>query len=259
MSRGKKIGKLVVMLDRVVQKVRWGGNSDHRAEFTVDLRFDFHTGDFHVEHDGKWYTAKTKEALEGKVKKAVERTIDLVWDRYIVVHYEATAKPLELGTNAPSTSTGNIYDINSDRAKMEGWRGKKSRSVIAGIDLTWELRDYTRPWTRPESGKIVRSKRDVDYWESDEGKITEHLGDPIELDDDELPTGAVLWSKDREQLLHDILKMLADLDRRMVELFRGDAEALAGKLDVLSFDPQRLLAAPPADLKPAKREKRKHP
>jgi hypothetical protein len=262
-SRGKKIGKLVVTLDRVVEKVRWGGYGDRHAEFVVDLRFDFHTGDFHVEHEGNWYSAKTKEALEAKIKKAVERTIDLVWDRYIVVQYEMTAKPLE-STNAPSLSTGNVFGISDDRDDLiERWRRKKIIKVVAGIELAWDLVDYTRPWIRPESGKSIRCKRTVDYYEDDAGKHVERLGDPCELDSDELPTGAVLWSKEREQLLHDILKMLAELDRRMVELFRGDAEALAGKLDVLSFDPQRLLAAPPADLKtvdlkPAKREKRKH-
>jgi len=246
MSRGKKIGKLTVTLDRVTHKVRWGGYGDEKATFPIDLRFDFHTGDFHAEHDGVWYSAKTKAELEKKIKKAVERTIDLVWDRYIVVHYEVTAKPLER-TNAPSLNTGNVYGIDDDRAALaERWR-KKTHSVIAGIDLAWEIVDYTRPWTRPEDKKIVRSKRDVDFFENDEGKLVEHLGDPNEGDSDDLPTGAVLWSKEREQLLHDILKMLAELDRRMVDLFRGDAEKLAEKLDGLMIDPRRLLAAPPAE------------
>jgi hypothetical protein len=150
---------------------------------------------------------------------------------------------------------------------VERWRRKKVTNVIAGIELAWEIVEYTRPWQRPENGKIVRSKRDVDSREDDDGHSTDYLGDPVEQDDDELPTGAVLWTKEREQLLHDILGMLGDLDRRMVELFRGDAEALADKLDGmrvdpsrLRVDPSRLLAAPPdAEVKPTKKRKARTP
>lgn len=257
MSHGKKIGKLVIRLDRVIQKVRWGGSGDHRAEFSVDLRFDFHTGDFFVEHDGKWYSAKTKEALEAKVKKAVERTIDLVWERYIVVSYEAAVRPVDPILNNVDGTTSNTYSIKDERddlVKRSIRHGTKTTHVVAGIELTWEIVEYTKPWARPESGKLVRSKRDVrSGWDGDERR--EYIGDPYENDDDELPDGAVLWTKEREDLLHEILAMLGKLDAKMVDLFRGDAEGLAKKLDAAQLDPSRLLAAPP---EPKVESKKKH-
>lgn len=258
MSRGKKIGKLVIRLDRVIQKVRWGGSGDHRAEFSVDLRFDFHTGEFHVEHDGKWYSAKTKEALETKVKKAVERTIDLVWERYLVVSYEAAVRPVDPVLNNPDGSTSNTYSIKHERddlVKRSIRHGTETKHVVAGIDLTWQIVEYTKPWARPESGKLVRSKRDVrSGWDGDERR--EFIDDPYENSDDELPDGAVLWTKEREDLLHEILAMLGKLDAKMVELFRGGADELAKKLDAAQLDPSRLLAAPPAEPEPKKKRRR---
>jgi hypothetical protein len=248
-NHGKKIGTLLVRLDRVVEKVRWGGYGNRRAEFGVDLRFDLHTGLFHASHDGIWYAAKTKEDLEAQLKKAVERTIDLVWERYLIVSYEATARRVDAVLNAPNGSSGEIYSIESDRADLPKKIGS-SRRAITSIELTWEVVEYTRPWPRPEDSKLVRSKRGL---RSSQGK--EHVDDPIEQDSDALPTGAVLWSKEREDLLHEILAAIGKLDSRMTELFRGKADALAKKLDAAMLDPSRLLAAPAAAQPKKKRRK----
>jgi hypothetical protein len=249
-NHGKKIGTLLVRLDRVVEKVRWGGYSNRRAEFGVDLRFDLHTGLFHASHDGIWYAAKTKEDLEAQLKKAVERTIDLVWERYLVVSYDATARLVDAVLNAPNSNAGTIYSIERDRTDLPTKKIGNARRAITSIELTWNVVEYTRPWPRPEDGKLVRSKRDL---RSSQGK--EYVDDPIEQDSDALPTGAVLWSKEREDLLHEILAAIGKLDSRMTELFRGGADDLAKKLDAAMLDPGRLLAAP-AESQPKKKRRR---
>lgn len=252
MSRGKKIGKLVVRLDRVLEKTRWSGSNRH-AEFQVDLRFDLSRGDFHAQHEGKWYSAATKADLEAQIKKAVERTIEIEWDRYLVVDYSATAKPLD-ARGLPSTSTSNAFGIDADRQELVRYRGvrgdREERRLICGLEIAWEIVDYSRPWARPEDGKTVRSQRDVSFYFKDEdgrrtgarrSKLAEQIGDPVERDDDSLPTGAVLWTTDRERFLNEIVATLAAIDAKLVDLLRGDADELAAKLDSLAGDPSRLL------------------
>jgi len=91
----------------------------------------------------------------------------------------------------------------------------------------------------------VRAKRSIEIvkYGSSVGEI--RIGEPQEWDDDKLPSGTLLWTKEREALLVDVVAALGKLDKRLVELFSGDAEALGRRIDsTAQGDPSRLLAAP---------------
>jgi hypothetical protein len=73
----------------------------------------------------------------------------------------------------------------------------------------------------------------------------EKIGEPEEWEDDVLPSGMLLWTPEREAVLAEIVASLGKLDARLLDLFTGDATALAGKIDAAAqTDPSRLLAAP---------------
>lgn len=224
---GKKVGTLVIHLDRVVAKVRWGMCSDHKAKFVVDLRLDTRTGVFHAQYDGVWYSAKTQAELHDQIKASVKHSVELVWERYIVISYDATVR--RLNKNRLDENSYITYSIDMNHSR---------KRTVTGIDLTWSVVDYTQPWTRPEDRVSVRSKRELSY---DADSHTEHLGDPHEQKDDSLPAGAVLWTAEREQFLHDVLEALGKLDTRMVALFGGAPDELARKIDVIATSGHRLL------------------
>lgn len=236
--KGKKIGELHVRLDRVKKKVRWGAYSDDKASFTVDLRFDIHDGTFYAKHDGVVYSAKTQAELHDKIKAAVERTIDVVWERYLIVNYSASARMMTLGRH-PHTNSSTTLEIDSERDELEVRdvsTHEEREGTITGIELLWEIEEYTQPWARPEDGKTVRSRRSVIHRiDLATDVITEHLGDPSELDNAELPAGAVLWTAEREAFLHSVLAALGQLDAKMVELFRGPPDDVAKRLDRGAF------------------------
>ena len=97
---------------------------------------------------------------------------------------------------------------------------------------------------------MVRMRREVNCRLADrdgEGRETyeEVVGSPNEQDDDQLPTGAVPWTVKREAFLREVLAALGQLDARMVELFGGDPDQLARRLDAaVQQGSARLLAAP---------------
>ena len=65
---GKKIGKLVVKLDRKKTRYRW-------AQLEVELRFDIHSGDFWAQYEGNWYSDATKDGLTDQIKVAATKAL----------------------------------------------------------------------------------------------------------------------------------------------------------------------------------------
>lgn len=250
MKRGKKIGALVVRLDR--KKDRY-----HNAEVTTDLRFELSSGTFFADYEGKTYEAKSKDALSDQIKAVATKSLSFEWTRYIFIDYEATGWPLEDEKAGRPETSGRYTTFKLDDNRGKANYDEKS-FVVCGIDLHWSLADVSDPYPLPESpGKLVRSCRSVDIWDHSTKRGQERLGDPNEWKDAKLPVGTVPWTPEREMILAEVLRALGKLDARMVELFRGSGDDLAKRLDAAAqTDTSRLLAAPPDDTETAPRRAR---
>lgn len=231
-GRGKKIDMLTILTDRVVSK-RFG--HEKRAEFQVELRLD-QRGIFHALYQGVWYDDPTQKGLTDKIRKAVHRTIDVTWTRYCLVDYSATACALDDDSNRPDQHGGTVYDIDADRTDLDKpdrshhRRMANSRYQIKGLDLTWDVVDYSSAYERPEDHRSVRMKRDIYVRDG-----VDHVTDSEELDDDKLPIGAFPWTPDREAFLHEILSTFRAIDARMSALFSGAPEAVAAQIDATAI------------------------
>jgi len=232
---GKKIGTLTVTLDRKKTRYKW-------ASVDVELRFDLKSGKFHAQWEGNWYSAATKDELTAHIKAAATKTLAIEWKRYIQIAYEAKGWPIEDPKSGRPATSGNYheFEIDDDRSKFGG---RAEKYAICSIELHWSLCEISEPYNLPEdSNKRVRAQRAVDVWTwgPDTGK--EKIGDPQEWENDVLPSGTFLWTPEREAFLAKVVGALGKLDRRLVDLFSGDVEQLAGKIDAASqTDPNRLL------------------
>lgn len=238
---GKKVGTLRVKLDRVTGRSNGVLRYQEKAHFDVELRLDS-KGTFHAAHGGRWFSAKTQLELHDLVKGSFDSTVDVTWERYLVVDYTATAKPLITGSSRTESCWSDNYSIKDDRQKLKGdpTTDRRSRSphAITGISLEWEVVDYSSPYHPPEEPeKTVRMKRELGTHKvrNDEGDDTDVYElvpyDPREMDNDALPKGAVVWTAEREALLVGIRDALGKLDAKLVALFRGEPDELASKID----------------------------
>lgn len=250
---GKKVGTLRVRLERMTSR-------SHHAHVEVELRLDVDRGMFHAPYEGAWYGAPTKEELLVKIRRAAEKTVDVAWTRYLVVDYRATAWPLR-GDSGRPCSSGSYRELSLDEDRLSlsrpdpDTRGAHGAvCAITSIDLHWSVCEFSTPYAVPEdSRRIVRMRREVlcqRGYDDDEGReiYREVISDPSEQEDDRLPAGAVRWTAQREAFLREVLSALGQLDARMVELFRGDPDQLARRLDVaVERGSGRLLMAPNPD------------
>jgi hypothetical protein len=237
-SPGKKIGKLEIKLDRKKTRYTW-------ASVTVELRFEITTGTFHAQYEGNWYSAKTKDDLSAQIKALATKTLSIEWKRYIQISYEAQGWPIEDAKSGRPETSGryHTYAIDDDRTKFDE---TDEKYAICSVELHWTICEISEPYPLPEDPKrMVRAKREVGIrgYGSDMGK--EQIGDPQEWEDAIMPAGTLLWTHEREALLVEVVAALGRLDARLLGLFSGDAEKLAGKIDAAAeADPSRLLAAP---------------
>ena len=240
-QRGKKIGVLTVKLDR--KKSRY-----QQVSVDVDLRFDITNGTFWASYEGRWYDADTKDGLAEKIKVAATKALSVEWRRYIQVSYEAEGFPIadEKSGRPAMSGTYHTFQIDHDRSKFGRGRDEDEKYAICSVKLQWSICEISEPYALPEEPrKRVRATREVDVWAwgPDAGK--EKIGDPTEWDDDVLPPGTLLWTPEREAILRMVVEALGGLDARLVELFSGDADQLARKIDVATSADARYLLAPP--------------
>lgn len=206
----RKIGEIVV--DTGIK----GGYRNETASFI--LRLDVTKGEFIAEHGDDLYVATTREALVAKMEQVGRAVLDLEWTRYLVINYKAI-------TTESRTWRNGHPEIDLDEAR-------KKRS-IHGMKLTWEIVEFSNPFTVPGADERYM-KRDVDA-----------KGKPSETQEtvNSLPDHCVVYTKDREALLHSITEAFTSIDAKMVELFKGDLDAVAARLDAAGRG-VRLLAAP---------------
>jgi hypothetical protein len=251
-QHGKKIGVLEVMLDR--KKTRY-----QQASVNVELRFDITHGTFWASYEGRWYDADTKDGLAEKIKVAATKALSVEWKRYIQVNYEAEGFPIADETSGRPAMHGtyHTFAIDHDRSKFGRGRDENEKFAICSVKLQWSICEISEPYALPEEPrKRVRARREVDVWAwgPDTGK--EKIGDPEEWEDDVLPPGTLLWTAEREALLRMVIEALGGLDARLVELFSGNADQLAGKIDAAATaDASRLLMAPAQTSKTTKRRR----
>lgn len=238
LRRGKKIGALEIKLDR--KKTRY-----KHASIEVELRFDIESGEFWAQYDGNWYSADTKDELTAQIKAAATKALSVEWKRYIRIDYEAEGWPIadEKSGRPACDGTYHTFEIDHDRTKFGD---EDEKFAICSLKLHWTIYEISEPYALPEEPKKhVRAQRLIDVWQwgADMGK--EKIGDPEEWEDDAMPPGTFLWTSDREAFLAEMVAALGRLDRRFVELFSGDPDQLAGKIDAAAqTDASRLLAAP---------------
>lgn len=247
---GKKIGTLTVKLDRKKTRYKW-------ASVDVELRFEMTGGMFHAQYEGNWYSAKTKDDLSEQIKTAATKALSIEWKRYIQIDYEAEGWPIEDDKSGRPATGGqyHTFEIDHDRDTFGHGRDKNEKFAICAVKLHWTICEISEPYSLPEEPrKQVRAKREVGIWGWGTDVGTEKMGEPEEWEDDVLPVGTLLWTPEREAVLTEIVAALGRLDGRLVDLFRGDAAELAGKIDAAQIDPSRLLAAR-AEAKPVKRRR----
>jgi hypothetical protein len=249
---GKKIGTLEVKLDRQKTRSEW-------ASVKVELRFEITHGTFHAQYEGDWYSAKTKDALSEQIKTAATKALSIEWKRYIQIDYEARGWPIEDEKSGRPATSGqyHTYELDDDRTKFDATTARANdKHAICAIELHWALCEISEPYALPEApSKRVRAQRRVSIhkWGPDMGK--EQICETQEWENDVLPRGILPWTPEREAVLADIVAALGKLDARLLELFTGDVEVLAGKIDAAAqTDPSRLLTAP-AETAPTKRKR----
>ncbi|HSX22398.1 MAG TPA: hypothetical protein VLE97_06435 [Gaiellaceae bacterium] len=251
---GKKIGTLKVTLDRKKTRYKW-------ASVDVELRFEMKRGTFHAQYEGNWYEAKTQDELSDQIKAAATKALSIEWKRYIQIDYEAEGHPIEdPKSGRPAISgTYHTFEINEDRSKFGRGRDENEPFAICAVKLQWTICEISEPYALPEEPrKLVRARRPVSIRDYGSDRGTEQIGDQEEWEDDVLPPGTLLWTPEREAVLVEILAALGRLDAKLVDLFRGDENILAGKIDAAQADASRLLAAPAvAESHPSKKQRRR--
>lgn len=244
-SDGRRYGKVVGKLDVKIARPERRGSPIH---IEVEYRLSS-SGNFSAEYEGKRYQSDTKAELVNLIRAAVDKTVDVTWQRYLVIDYTATAYASD-GDSGRPLHHGSYSDlkISDDRAALSD---RSDQRLITGIDLHWTVYDISSPYALPD-GKSVRMRRYVTMQiarnDDDDAPLAyeEYIGRPVEDDDDELPAGAVLWTAEREALLREVLRALGMLDARMVEMFRGDCHDLAAKLDAATAGQLLIAPAPKA-------------
>lgn len=192
----KKVGEIVV--DTGLKD----GHREQKATFALRLE---RSGQFVVEHADVIYSAKTREALQAKMEQVGRIVLSAAWRRYIEIEYEA--------------DTGRELRWGSGRIGVDERRTKKTR--VHGVSLKWQVVDYTDEFEVPGQG-ARRMRRAV----SDEG-VPSETTDTV----DGLPDGLVEHTEERLAVLRTIVDGLTAVDAKMVQLFRGRAREIAGRLD----------------------------
>jgi hypothetical protein len=192
---------------------------------TVDfvLRLD-HNGTFIAEHGDVWYCSSSREALKAKMDQVAKVTLDLEWTRYLLVKYEAVVRSDRWGGYTH-------LDLDAERSK---------KTVVLGMTLTWETVEYSGAIELPGQGTRYM-RREVNDGKPGESQTTEK----------ELPDGLIPYSDHREGVLKKLREALAQVDRRMVELFRGVPADVGRRIDSLGASGVRLLDAPKEPHRPA--------
>lgn len=236
---GKKIGTLRVPIRRKGVEIK------PKSYIDLPLRLD-QRGWFYATYAGVEYKAQTKATLEATLSNAVKKNLDLVWDRYLVIHYKADAHSL-VKNGRHARQYGQVISFGPDDPRTNPLTERRRNLVdaddtavplaITSIELTWEIVEISRPYSVPEQKGQIRARRHVflgDPNADDEADREDTFGDPREEENDRLPPGAVLYTPEREALLLSIVEGLRILDSKLASLFSGDADALAQKLATAS-------------------------
>lgn len=199
------------------------GYRNETAKFV--LRLDEKPGNFIAEHGDVWYVSKSRDALQAKMEQVARVTYDLKWTRYLKVKYK-----VEVPYRTSWSSSGSTTHLDVSE--------KRDKRPILGIELTWEVVEFSDGIRLPGDEDDRYMTRDVDE-DGHSSKQQESVH--------ELPPGLVVYTKEREQLLKNIREAFSNLDKKMVELFGGTPEEVAKRLD--SAGGQFLLAAPKKEKK----------
>lgn len=183
------------------------------------LRLNEKEGLFIAEHGDFWYTSKSREALQAKMDEVAKVTLNLEWTRYLHIKYEATVPATRSWMGGTTT--------------LEVDEGRDDKTEILGIELKWDVVEYSNAIHLPGDDGERFMKREVD--DDGESSTTQETVKS-------LPAGLVPHTKAREELLRQFRDALTTIDAKMVKLLRGSPEAIAKRLDLSNGT--LLLAAP---------------
>ena len=114
---------------------------------------------------------------------------------------------------------------------------KRSKEAIAH-QTKWEMEEAAKLKAKLD---LVETRQKPSY-----GRL------PRQTTEKELPEGLVPYSAEREDVLKKLREALAQVDRRMIELFRGKPDDVGERMDHLTGNGARLLDAPKEPNRPAK-------
>lgn len=179
------------------------GYTNATAKFV--LRLDESDGIFIAEHGDLVYISKSRDALKAKMDQVARVTFDLKWTRYLKVNYK-----VEVPYRDNFSSTTHLC--------VDEKRGKKP---ILGLELTWEVVEFSDPIRLPGEDSDRYMTREVEDGRASETQESVH----------ELPAGLVVWTKEREGFLQRVRDTFGAVDKKMVELLNGTPEQVAKRLD----------------------------
>ncbi len=182
------------------------GYTNATAKFV--LRLDEHDGLFIAEHGDLVYVSKSRDALKAKMDQVARITFDLKWTRYLKVKYKVEVPYRD---NFSSTTHLEVDE-------------KRSKKPILGMELTWEVVEFSDPIRLPGEDADRYMTREVE-----DGRVSERQESVHEL-----PSGLVIYTKKREALLQKVRDMFTKVDAKLVELLNGTPEQVAKRLDAVN-------------------------
>jgi len=186
------------------------------AHVSFVLRLDSMSGEFIAEHGDTWYVSKSRDALKARMDLVAKITLDLKWTRYIEIEYAAQRHREDDDRWGYGDRD---MDINTPR---------KKRDRIYQLSLKWSVVEYSQAIDLPgdKDGKRYMKRAVED-------------GQPSTIEESErkMPDGLVPYTEEREALLKAIVGTFKSIDAKLVELFRGEPDDVAKKLDVANGKP----------------------
>lgn len=202
-----------------------------RGKAIFPLRLDERAGRYFAMHGELVFDSTNLEALKKHMKVVAEAEQALSWERYIELTYTATVE-------------GEGTRVRDYNAELDLGDKRPKGVIVRGLRLGWRVVEYSSIFT-PPGNQPARKHRTISR------KGTPSKGTPSnhhEVVGVELPKGLIPYSETRVAFLQSMCLALTDLDAKIVELFRGSAEAVAARID--GAPALLALPAPKAKAKP---------
>lgn len=218
---GRKAGKMTVKVP--------GPAGSESQEVDVEIRLDVKRGVMLCEINGEVHEAATVDDLKKDVAAAIAAEQNITWERYIIIKYSAK---LERWWDSPDAwyGGGNMVECGLNPPWRNFHEKKRATPPPEGtpchsIALEWTIIELSSTFVPAGESTPKRLERHV----KKDG--TAEVNARPDRRPAELPEGTVLCTPERIAALQQIRARLTLLSEKMRELFAGDPEERAARLD----------------------------